>query len=111
MCSYAAYVEWARAAGIVSGVGDNLFDPDAPVSRQDLAVILHNYISFADKELPAKREYAGFADDADIAAYAGDAVRALYGAGVINGRPGNLFDPKGTATRAEVAAMLHRLVL
>jgi hypothetical protein len=108
---YAAYVEWAREAGIVSGVGGGLFAPDAPVSRQDLSVILYNYIRFAGKGLPAEREYAGFADDADIAAYAGDAVRALYGAGVINGRPGNLFDPKGAATRAEVAAMLHRFVL
>ncbi|MDR1158219.1 MAG: S-layer homology domain-containing protein, partial [Oscillospiraceae bacterium] len=105
---YAAYVEWAREAGIVNGVGGNNFDPDAPITRQDLAVILYNYIRFTDKELPKKREYEMFADDADIAAYASEAVNALYTAGVINGKPANIFDPRGMSTRAEVAAVLHR---
>ena len=108
---YAAYVEWARAAGVVSGVGDNKFAPDTPISRQDLAVILYNYIQFAEKDLPKKREYEEFLDDADIASYASDAVNALYMADVIRGKPGNLFDPKGEATRAEVAAMLHRFII
>jgi hypothetical protein len=108
---YAAYAEWARQAGVVSGVGGNQFAPEAPVSRQDLAVILYNYIRFADMDLPKKREYENFADEADTAAYASEAVNALYRAGVISGKPGKLFDPKGTATRAEVAAMLHRFIL
>jgi hypothetical protein len=95
----------------VNGVGNNNFAPDASVTRQDLAVILYNYIRFADKDLPKKREYEKFADDADIAAYAREAVDALYRSGVISGKPGNLFDPKGTATRAEVAAMLHRFII
>jgi hypothetical protein len=108
---YAAYVEWARTVGVVSGVGNNNFAPDAPITRQDLAVILYNYIRFADKDLPKKREYEKFADDAYIAPYAREAVDALYRSGVISGKPGNLFDPQGTATRAEVAAMLHRFII
>ncbi|MDR1193079.1 MAG: S-layer homology domain-containing protein [Peptococcaceae bacterium] len=108
---YAAYVEWAREAGVVSGVGGNNFAPGAPISRQDLAVILHNYMRFADKELPRKREYGGFIDDGDIVAYAREAVSVLYRSGVIGGKPGNLFDPKGPATRAEAAAMLRRFII
>jgi hypothetical protein len=49
-----------------------------------------------------------FGDGAKIAVYAAGAVEALYKAGVISGKPGNGFDPEGSATRAEVAAMLHR---
>ncbi|MDR1061433.1 MAG: S-layer homology domain-containing protein, partial [Clostridiales bacterium] len=124
---YAAYVEWAREAGIVNGVGGNSFAPDAPVSRQDLAAILLRYAEHKSLKLPTARSYAAFGDDADIAAYAREAVEALCEAGVISGRPassiasgsehqlspqeGNMFDPKGTATRAEVAAMLRRLIL
>jgi nucleoside-diphosphate-sugar epimerase len=53
-------------------------------------------------------QYAPFADEALIADYAKAAAETLYSGSVITGRPGNLFDPRGNATRAEVAAMMHR---
>jgi hypothetical protein len=105
---YAPYVAWAHANAIVNGVSDSAFAPDAPVSRQDLAVMLMNYVRFTGKLLPKKQAYGGFADSADIAAYARPAVEALYQAGIIGGKPGNRFDPSGSATRAEVAAILRR---
>jgi hypothetical protein len=107
----AACLEWARTAGVMNGAGDDSFEPDAPVSWQDLSVILYNYVRFAGKELPSQREYENFADEADVAAYAKEAVQALYRAGVISAQPGNLFDPKGLTTRAEAAAMLRRLII
>jgi len=61
-------------------------------------------------ELPKTREYQGFNDYADIADYAKKAIEQLFIANVVNGRPGNIFDPKGNATRAEVAAMIRRLL-
>jgi hypothetical protein len=107
---YTDAVKWAAANKIVNGTGGGSFAPDTPVSRQDLAVILYNYAEFAKLSLPTVRDYAGFKDDADTADYGKNAVRALYQAGIINGKPDGLFDPKDTATRAEVAAMLHRFI-
>jgi len=107
---YAAYVEWARQAGIVGGIGNNQFAPDAPITREDLAVILMRFAEYAGLQLPTIKDYAGFNDAANISSYAQAAVEALYQAGIINGKDGNIFDPQGTATRAEVAAMVHRFL-
>jgi hypothetical protein len=60
--------------------------------------------------LPAIRQYTAFIDDADVSDYAREAAWTLYRAGIISGKPGNRLDPKGTATRAEVAAMLRRFL-
>jgi ubiquitin len=105
---YAKAVEWARANGVVSGIGNNLFAPDLPITRQDFTVILLRYAEYVGVKLPEAREYESFLDDADAADYAKDAIKALFEAAVISGKGGGLFDPTGTATRAEVAAMLRR---
>jgi hypothetical protein len=107
---YAAYVEWAKDSGIANGVGDGLFAPNADVSRQDFATLLMRYADVAQKQFPATRQFSVFADDADIADYAKSAVQTLYNGGIINGVGGNAVNPKGQATRAEVAAMLHRFI-
>jgi hypothetical protein len=108
---YTDAVAWAHSAGIVSGIGDNKFAPDAKIARQDLAVMLARYADAMETALPATRAAAAFADAGDVAGYAKDATDALYRAGIVSGKPGNLFDPRGPATRAEVAAMLHRFIL
>jgi hypothetical protein len=107
---YAPYVAWAQANAITGGVGNNIFAPNAPISRQDLAVILMNYVRYTGKPLSIKQTYSGFADSAEIAGYARASVEAIYKAGIIGGKPGNVFDPKGSATRAEVAAILRRYI-
>ena len=101
---------WAEAAGIVFGIGDGLFAPDAMITRQDLAVILMRYAQYAGLTLPEIRIDRPFADDDAIAGYARGAVQTLFRAGVISGKPGMIFDPMGQATRAEVAAMLQRFM-
>jgi len=106
---YTNAVIWAADNEVVTGY-NGLFRPNDNVTRQELAAILYRYAGFAVIELPVLREYPGFDDDSIIADYAKDAVQALYEAEVINGRPGNVFDPKGNATRAEAAAMLHRFL-
>jgi hypothetical protein len=73
--------------------------------------MLYRYAGFAGLVLPETRPYIQFLDEKDIAAYATDPVQALFTAVIINGKPGNLFDANGTATRAEAAAMLHRLIV
>jgi hypothetical protein len=108
---YSDAVAWAAENRLVGGVGGGRFAPDANITRQDLAVILTRYAEYKGVTLAAIREYAAFSDDSDISDYAKMAVEACYRAGIISGKPGNLFDPKGTATRAEVAAMLHRFII
>lgn len=105
---YAPYVKWAAALGIVNGVGDNLFAPDANITRQDLCVILSNYVEKMGLSIGQTADSATFADAADISDYAAAAVTAMARAGVVSGKPGGIFDPKANATRAEVAAMFHR---
>ena len=105
---YRDAVIWAAANGIVAGIGNGKYDPDANITRQDLAVILYRYAQWAGIELPVTQDYTGFTDDAHVANYAKDAIEAFFKAGIINGYPDGSFQPNGTATRAEVAAMIHR---
>jgi hypothetical protein len=72
--------------------------------------MLYRYADVTGVPLPAARSYPGFGDAADIAAYADEAVAALYTAGVVNGRTGGVFGPGGQAVRAEAVAMLHRFL-
>ncbi len=106
---YTASIEWARVNGLISGTGDNRFLPEAKISRQDLATILVRYAKFAGKDIKVISS-GQFADHDQIALYAKESVYRLKDAGIISGKTGNIFDPKINATRAEVAAILHRYV-
>lgn len=108
---YARYVEWAARNGIVRGNGQGSFFADAYVTREQLAVILYNFLQYLGLELNEQNSGEhSFADAGDISGFAKEAVMAMYRAGVINGKNGNVFDPQGIASRAEVAAMLERLI-
>jgi hypothetical protein len=107
---YAKAVTWAAEEGIVEGYGDAIFMPNLDITRQELAAVLLRFARHNELALPGVREYTAFADDTNISDYAREAVEALYKAGIISGKPGNVFDPKGTATRAEAAAILHRFL-
>ena len=107
---YTAAVTWAAANGIVKGYGGGNFGPDDNVTREQLATILNNYTGFAGINLRETRQIVIFNDDNDIADYAKESVARLVRANVITGKPGNIFDPQGLATRAEFAAMLQRML-
>jgi hypothetical protein len=103
-------VAWAAAQNLVSGAGDGRFAPDSDVTREQMAAILANYARLTDIDLPRKRSGV-FIDEANIGAWAKESVSAMYAAGILSGKPGELFDPQSTATRAEIAATLHRLII
>ena len=105
---YAPYIKWAAELGIVSGVGDNNYEPDTSISRQDLAVILNNYADKTGVVMRQTMQIVVFADSEDIADYATAAVANMARAGIVNGKPDSIFDPVGNATRAEVAVVLRR---
>ncbi|MDR1159148.1 MAG: S-layer homology domain-containing protein [Syntrophomonadaceae bacterium] len=107
---YTDAVKWGAANNIVVGVGGGRFEPEAPVTRQDLAVIVANYAKSAGLQFPVTLQYQTFTDESDIAEYAKNAVQTLYGGGIVSGKLNNIFDPLGESTRAEVASMLHRFL-
>ena len=108
---YAPYIKWASANGIVTGIGNNKFDPDTIISRQDLATIMYRYAQTTNKKFPVVKDKQIFNDSNLISDYAAPAVEAIQRAGIINGKLDNMFDPRGHANRAEVAAMLHGYIL
>ena len=108
---YADAVNWAAANGLTDGIGEgSIFDPQSPVTRQDFVVMLSRYLDLMELALPEIREYPGFNDEADAADYAKGAIEQLFKASVINGKGAGIFDPKGNATRAEIAAMFQRFL-
>lgn len=107
---YAPYVNWAAQNGIVEGVTATTFAPDSNINREQMAVIMANYTKKLGYDLPKTLQAVTFADNAQISSWAKNAVRAMQQAGILTGKNGNKFDPKGTATRAEVATVLRRFV-
>jgi hypothetical protein len=106
---YSDAVAWATANGIVAGAGDNKFVPDAAITRQDLAAILLRYAEFIGKgPRGAWAIRLDYTDLDQVADYAAPAVMWTTMKGVTAGKSDHIFDPQGSATRAEVAAMLHR---
>jgi hypothetical protein len=108
---FAAALAAAKANGIVTGVGDNRFNPRDGISRQDLFVILERTLKKLGIELaPADAsELSGYSDYGDIADYAKSAVATLVKNGIVFGT-GDRINPRGRATRAEVAVLLGRLL-
>jgi len=106
---YFAAVQWAYKQGFVLGVGENNFDPNAPVTREQIAVMLYRYINESNIEL-SLNETITFTDQDQISYWAYDAVAFINAAGIIEGRPDGNFDPLAMATRAEVATVFVRLI-
>lgn len=103
-------VTWAQQSGVMSGYGNNLFGPNDTVTRQQLAVTFYNYAKYKGYDVTAAGDLSGFADAGEISPWAQDAMKWAVGIGLMNGKGGGILDPQGTATRAEVAAMLHNFI-
>ena len=107
---YAPYVNWAAQTGIVEGVTATTFAPDTNINREQMAVIMKNYAAKLGYDLPQTLKAVTFADNTQISSWAKDAVKSMQQAGILTGKNENKFDPKGTATRAEVATVLRQFV-
>lgn len=107
---YANAVAWANANGIVSGYGSGKFGPNDKVTREQLAAILYRYAQYKkyDVSVGEDTNILSYNDAQSISSYAIPAIQWACGAGVVTGKSGSKLDPKGNATRAEVAAMLMR---
>ena len=106
---YGPYVGWAYQAGIVDGFDANTFKPNNYITREQMALIFMRFANHAGvvlNEVPAEP----FADETEVSSWALDAVVYAQRTGLINGKDGNKFDPKGTATRAEMCAVTSRFL-
>ncbi len=106
---YTDAVAWAAANGIVGGVGNNKFDPNGNITREQLAAILHRYSDGKGYDVSARGSFAGFPDRNKVSSWATDAYAWAVGEKLITGNDGKL-DPQGNATRAQVATILMRFI-
>ena len=104
---YTAGTVWAGSLGVVSGVEPSRFDPISHVTRQEIVVILYRYAQRMGYDVSASANLSGFGDAGAVASWGQQAVSGAVGSGLLHGSNGLLL-PHGDATRAEVAAILHR---
>ena len=105
---YAEAIRWAASEGIVGGYTATQFGPDDAITREQLAAILYRYAVYGGMTAVTLEENLGsFADTAQLSAYAIQAMNWAVGQGLINGSGSNLV-LKAQATRAQVAAIIHR---
>ena len=107
---YADAITWTAENGIFAGYGKDKFGPDDPITREQLAAIFYRYADYKGYDLTVKGNPDTFKDADKITDYAKTAMQWAVGSGLMKGKSGNLLDPQGTATRAEIAAMLHRFI-
>lgn len=108
---YEKAVIWAAANGIVKGYGDGNFGPNDEITREQIAAILYRYAQYKGYDVSDAASLSDYADAEQISEYAQEAMSWANAMGLINGRPGGILDPKGSATRCEAAAILTRFIL
>jgi len=104
---YSSAVNWAYEKGVVKGRTETTFVPDGKVTRGEFAVMLDRFDGTQEKQIAEKKD-GDLADMDKIPSYAKASVVRMFRAGIINGRPGGVFDADDYVTRAEAAAMLNR---
>ena len=109
---YTDAVAWCSRAGLAGGYGDGRFGPGDPVTREQLAAMLYRYAGYKGWDVSAgeNSNILSFADAFDVSEWAVPALQWACGAGLVSGKDGGRLDPRGTATRAELAALLMRLL-
>lgn len=110
---YRQAVAWASTNGIVNGMGNNRFEPDSEISREQLAVIFFRYCSSIGIDTSARTDLTIFPDSSQTSEYAREALSWAVAEGLITGmQQGNsvLLAPTGSATRAQVATILMRFI-
>ena len=108
--AYRPYIEWAYSKGIIQGIGNSQFAPDRAITREEIAAIFANYAKATGYTLPVTRTATTYADASSIGSAYKTAVTAMQQAGIMMGGTGNKFNPKASATRAEVSSMLSRYI-
>lgn len=107
---YSTALSWAVGKGLVNGYSNGGFGPTDPITREQMSAIMVRAAEKFSITLPETTEVGTFEDGGDIAGYAADAVVKMQKAGIIVGKPGNIFDPQGKATRAETCKIIYMIL-
>ena len=105
---YGAAVIWASENGIVNGVGGGLFDPDASLTREQMAMMLYRFAGYLGSNTEKRADLSAYGDADAVSAAAQDAMAWAVAEGLVNGRSAAELAPKASATRAELATILFR---
>ena len=107
---YTDAITWTTENGIFAGYSKDKFGPDDPITREQLTAIFYRYADYKGYKLTVTGNLDRFEDADKITDYAKTVMQWAVGNGLIKGKSENLLDPQGTATRAEISAMLHRFI-
>ena len=105
---YAQAVNWAASVGVVNGFDDGTFQPNAAITREQMAAILRNYAEYKGIDVTASGDLANYSDAASVSDWAKESVAWAVDQGLISGMTVNTLQPQGLSTRAQVAAVLQR---
>ena len=105
---YAEAVNWAASVGVVNGFDDGTFQPNAAITREQLAAILRNYAAYKGMDVTATGDLTNYSDAASVSAWAKDSVAWAVEQGLLSGMTVDTLQPQGLSTRAQVAAVLQR---
>ncbi|MEE0777050.1 MAG: S-layer homology domain-containing protein, partial [Bacillota bacterium] len=103
---YASHVKWAVEQKITNGVSETKFAPEEKITREQMAAMMYRYAAAMKVALP-EGDGSKFSDDGKISSYAKEAVYSMKAAGILGGMGNNTFAPKGNATRAQAARVIH----
>jgi uncharacterized protein YjdB len=105
---YTGYLAAAKQLGISNGVGDNKFAPDNEITREEMVVLLYNYVKSVGGVSTVNSTHT-YADSSQISSWAVECVAFATEKQWVKGKDNNIFDPKGTATRAELARIFYNV--
>ena len=105
---YTEAITWANENGIAEGYGNGCFQPETPVTREQLAAFFYRYAAYKGYDITITGSLDRFNDKDNVSDWAKDTMAWAVGYGLIGGKDNNMLDPQGEATRAEFAAMLQR---
>lgn len=108
---YYNYVNWGYANGIVNGLDETTFAPNANITREQMAIMLSNFARNTELVLPETNTGASFTDNAAISPWATEAVTKIVSSGIMGGYPEGNYIPQGKATRAEAATVVYKLIM
>lgn len=106
---YTNYINLASEKGIVKGFGENKFKPEKQITREQLAVMIVQYAKAMNIHLPSAAKL-NYSDNSKISAWAKESVAIMQASGIMKGKGENNFDPKATATRAEVCVVIQKFL-
>ena len=106
---YYYYVNWGYENGIVKGLDNTTFAPNANITREQMAIMLNNYTNYTSLVLPMNNTGVTFTDSVSISPWATESVNKIVEAGIMGGHPEGNYEPLGKATRAQAATVVYKL--